>query len=73
MYRWIFGAFSAIPSASTRHIPPRAALVSIRSRSRNPSTSRSLVASPSSMIGMRSAMNVVSFAFGVYWSPVSES
>jgi len=25
------------------------------------------------MIGIRSAMNFVSFAFGVYWSPVSES
>ena len=73
VYRWIFGAFSAIPSASTRHIPPRAALVSTRSRSRNPETSSSPVASPSSMIGMCSAMNVVSASFGEYWRPVSRS
>jgi len=73
VYRWIFGAFSAIPSAATRHIPPRAELVSTRSRSRNPETSSSPVASPSSMTGMCCAMNFDSLSFGEYWRPVSLS
>jgi len=73
VYRWILGALSAIPSASTRHIPPRAAFVSTRSRSRYPETSSLPVASPSSMIGICLVINFVSLSFGEYCNPVSRS
>jgi len=72
-YRWILGAFCAIPSPTTRHIPPLGLLPSIRSRSRYPATSFCSVWTPSTMIGQFWMMCLTSFSFGVYWSPVVSS
>ena len=64
---WIFGAFRHMPSAMTRHAPPRIRFVSIRGRSRNPLISASSVPSPLIPTGQWATMSAISSSDGVYW------